>query len=96
MPFRLEVADIFDISGRGIVVTGTIETGSVRVGDTLQLKSGVSSRKVVVASIEKFQLPALHEATAGPDDVGIGLFGVTRDQVQVRDVLVSDPGGRHG
>jgi translation elongation factor EF-Tu-like GTPase len=89
MSFRFEVIDIFDIRGRGIVVTGTIESGSVRVGDTLQLRSGTASKQVVVASIEKFQMPALHEAAAGPDEVAIGLFGITTDQIQVRDVLVS-------
>ena len=91
MSFRFEVKDIFDIRGRGVIVMGTIEAGSVRVGDTLQLSSGTSSRQVVVASIEKFQLPALHEVMAGPDDVGIGLFGITREQVLVHDVLVSSP-----
>ena len=88
MAFRLKVRDIFDIRGRGVVVLGTIESGSVCVGDRLLLVSGSTKRPVVVASIEKFQQPSLDEAHAGPDDVGIGLGNVTREQVQFEDLLV--------
>jgi translation elongation factor EF-Tu-like GTPase len=89
MSFHFQVRDIFDIAGRGIVVLGTIESGSVRIGDTLQLACSSSKRAVVVASIEKFKHPALHEAGAGPEDVAIGLFGVSREQIHVHDILTS-------
>jgi len=88
MTFHLKVRDIFDIRGRGIVVLGTIESGSVSVGDRLTLVSGAAKLPVIVASIEKFQQDLLDEASAGPDDVGIGLAEITREQVQVHDLLV--------
>ena len=89
MSFHLEIRDIFEIRGRGIVVLGTIESGAVRVGDELQLSSGATSRLVVVASIEKFQAPGLLVAVAGPDDVGLGISGIDREHVHVGDLLVS-------
>ena len=67
--FHLKVRDIFDIRGRGIVVLGTIESGTVSVGDKLFLVSGTAQLPAIVASIEKFQQDSLDEASAGPDDV---------------------------
>lgn len=88
MALHFKVRDIFDIRGRGIVVLGTIDAGSVSVGDRLFLVSGDRKREVIVASIEKFEQPSLDEAHAGPDDVGIGLAEITRDEIQLSDLLV--------
>jgi translation elongation factor EF-Tu-like GTPase len=88
MTFHLKVRDIFDIKGQGVVVLGTIESGAVSVGDRLLLVSGATKLPVIVASIEKFQEHSLDEASAGPDDVGIGLAQVTREQVHLHDLLV--------
>ena len=84
----MTIRDIFDIHGRGIVVLGTIESGAVRVGGQLTLVSHSSKTAVRVASIEKFKQPDLQEASAGPDDVGIGLADITREQVQAEDLLI--------
>ena len=87
-PFLLIVADIFDIRGRGIVVVGKIQSGTISVGDTLTLSHGSHQRRVSVLSIEKFQRRDLHDATEGPEDVGIGLGGVSsRKDVAVGSVL---------
>ena len=88
MAFHLKIRDIFDISGRGIVVLGSIDSGAVRVGDNLVLISGTTKLPVRVASIEKFKQPPLDETSAGPDDVGIGLADITREQVHHNDLLV--------
>lgn len=88
MTFLMKIRDTFDIAGRGVVVLGNIESGSVCVGDRLLLVSDVTKQEVIVASIEKFQQPSLDEASAGPDDVGIGLAGITRERVHVDDLLI--------
>jgi len=41
-----------------------------------------------VASIVKFNEPDLENASAGPDDVGIGLADITREQVSLGDLLI--------
>ena len=88
MTLHFKVRDVFDIRGRGIVALGTIDSGSVCIGDRLFLVSGGSKREVIVASIEKFEQPSLNEAHAGPDDVAIGLAEITRDEIQLSDLLV--------
>ena len=54
--FRITVQDVFSITGRGTVITGQIESGSITVGDTVTLRRrGGSSREVVVAGLEMFR-----------------------------------------
>jgi translation elongation factor EF-Tu-like GTPase len=82
-PFRMAVEDVFDIRTRkGPVVTGRIETGSVRVGDWLFLRDSMGTRDLQVASIEKFRQARLKSANAGSDEVGIEIIGVQAKDVK--------------
>ena len=71
------IDDIFSISGKGIVVTGTILRDSVRLNDTLMvMETGKIARVVGIESFRK----QLDVVSAG-DNVGIFLADVTRDDL---------------
>ena len=88
-PFLMPVEDVFGIKGRGTVVTGRIERGKVKVGDTIEIvgmEEGVP-RKTVVTGVEMFQ-KTLDEGIAG-DNVGCLLRGIEKDQVERGQVLAA-------
>ena len=71
-PFLMPIEDIFGIKGRGTVVTGRIERGKVKVGETVEiLGMKDESRSIVVTGVEMFQ-KTLDEGEAG-DNVGLSL-----------------------
>lgn len=80
--FKMTVEDVFTITGRGTVVTGHVESGSVQINDTVLING---SRPVVVTGIEMFR-KTLDVAVAG-DNCGILLRDVTRDEISQGDVL---------
>jgi elongation factor Tu len=54
--FRMTVEDVFYIRGRGTVVTGQVESGTLKLSDEINLsRPGVANRRVVVAGIEQFR-----------------------------------------
>src|SRR5438034_8452483 len=55
-PFLMPVEDVFGIKGRGTVVTGRIEQGKVKVGDTIEIV-GIAdeTRNPVVTGVEMFE-----------------------------------------
>ena len=84
--FRMTVDDVFTIAGRGTVVTGRVEAGTVAKGSTVRLTRGDgSSRDVEVSGVEMFR-KVVDTATVG-DNVGLLLRGVDRDDVGTGDVL---------
>ncbi|MGW2692253.1 elongation factor Tu [Streptomyces sp. NPDC001296] len=86
-PFLLPVENVLTITGRGTVVTGAVERGTVRVGDRVEvLGAGVET---VVTGLETFGKP-MEEAQAG-DNVALLLRGVPRDAVR-RGHIVAAPG----
>ncbi|MEU5591356.1 elongation factor Tu [Streptomyces sp. NPDC020298] len=86
-PFLLPVENVLTITGRGTVVTGAVERGTVRVGDRVEvLGAGVET---VVTGLETFGRP-MAEAQAG-DSVALLLRGVPRDAVR-RGHVVAAPG----
>ncbi|MFJ2017495.1 elongation factor Tu [Streptomyces nodosus] len=86
-PFLLPVENVLTITGRGTVVTGAVERGTVRVGDRVEvLGAGLES---VVTGLETFGKP-MTEAQAG-DNVALLLRGVARDAVR-RGHVVAAPG----
>ncbi|MEV6616313.1 elongation factor Tu [Streptomyces sp. NPDC051051] len=86
-PFLLPVENVLTITGRGTVVTGAVERGTVRLGDRVDvLGAGVES---VVTGLETFGKP-MGEAQAG-DNVALLLRGVPRDAVR-RGHVVAAPG----
>src|SRR5215469_18985199 len=79
-PYLMPIEDVFGIKGRGTVVTGRIERGKVKVGDSVEiLGMKAESRQVVVTGVEMFQ-KSLEEGLAG-DNVGCLLRGVERTEV---------------
>src|SRR5438874_4055633 len=67
-PFLMPVEDVFGIKGRGTVVTGRIERGRVKTGETVEIVGIKDTRAVVVTGVEMFQ-KTLDEGIAG-DNVG--------------------------
>jgi elongation factor Tu len=84
--FRMTVQDVFSIKGRGTVVTGQIESGSVGVGDTVrQTRLDGTSREVTITSVEMFR-KVVKTASAG-DNVGLLLRDLGRSDIGAGDVL---------
>ncbi|GHA77670.1 elongation factor Tu-3 [Streptomyces tendae] len=86
-PFLLPVENVLTITGRGTVVTGAVERGTVRVGDRVEVLG--ASVETVVTGLETFGKP-MEEAQAG-DNVALLLRGVARDTVR-RGHIVAAPG----
>ena len=86
-PFLMPVEDVFGIKGRGTVVTGRIERGKVKMGDTIEIigMSDEAPKKTVVTGVEMFQ-KTLDEGIAG-DNVGCLLRGVERTDIARGQVL---------
>lgn len=88
MQFCLPIRFVFDIRTRGIVVLGSIESGVVRVGDEVEVISRSNKVTARVAGIERFGEPVLNMASAGPEDTGILLEGISCTQVHAGDLLM--------
>ncbi len=88
-PFLMPVEDVFTITGRGTVVTGRIERGIVRTGDSVELVGLGSDVNTVVTGVEMFR-KTLDEGQAG-DNAGLLLRGVGKEQVE-RGMVISAPG----
>ncbi|MFE1024886.1 elongation factor Tu [Streptomyces sp. NPDC058818] len=86
-PFLLSVENVLTITGRGTVVTGAVERGTVHVGDRVEVLG--ASVETVVTGLETFGKP-MDEAQAG-DNVALLLRGVARDTVR-RGHVVAAPG----
>ncbi|WP_333742728.1 elongation factor Tu [Streptomyces ardesiacus] len=86
-PFLLPVENVLTITGRGTVVTGAVERGTVRVGDRVEVLG--AGAETVVTGLETFGRP-MEEAQAG-DNVALLLRGVARDTVR-RGHVVAAPG----
>ncbi len=84
-PFLMPIEDVFGIKGRGTVVTGRVERGKVKTGETVELVGITPTRSIVVTGVEMFQ-KTLDEGVAG-DNVGCLLRGIERDDVQRGQVL---------
>jgi len=80
---------VFGIKGRGTVVTGRVERGRLRPGETVEIVGLGPTRQTVVTSIEMFQ-KVLDEAVAG-DNIGCLLRGIERDEVE-RGMVLAAPG----
>ena len=87
-PFLMPIEDVFGIKGRGTVVTGRIEQGRVKVGDTVEIVGmRPDIRTTVVTGVEMFQ-KTLDEGIAG-DNVGCLLRGIERHEVERGMVLAA-------
>jgi elongation factor Tu len=89
-PFLMPIEDVFTISGRGTVVTGRVERGTLTRGTEVEIVGLVpQSRRTVVTDVEMFR-KSLDQATAG-DNVGLLLRGIEREEVE-RGQVVAVPG----
>jgi elongation factor Tu len=88
-PFLMPVEDVFSIKGRGTVVTGRIERGTVKTMEEIEIIGLKPTRKVVVTGVEMFR-KLLEQGQAG-DNVGCLLRGVNRDDVE-RGQVLAKPG----
>ena len=88
-PFLMPVEDVFSITGRGTVATGRIETGTVKVGDEVQILGLGEDKKSVVTGVEMFR-KILDEGDAG-DNVGLLLRGIDKKEVK-RGMVITHPG----
>jgi len=84
-PFLMPVEDVFGIKGRGTVVTGRVERGTIKVGEEVEIVGFTDNRRSVVTGVEMFH-KLLDQAEPG-DAVGCLLRGVERDQVERGQVL---------
>jgi elongation factor Tu len=88
-PFLMPVEDVFSISGRGTVVTGRVERGIVKVGDTLEIVGLKPTLVTVCTGVEMFR-KLLDQGQAG-DNIGVLLRGTKREEVE-RGQVLAKPG----
>ncbi len=86
LPFLMPIEDVFGIKGRGTVVTGRVERGTIKVGEPVEIIRFGDTRATVATGLEMFH-KSLDESQAG-DAVGVLLRGVDRDEVERGQVLV--------
>jgi elongation factor Tu len=85
-PFRMTIEDVFSIHGRGTVVTGKVESGTIKVGDTVEITGGTgSSVKSKVTGIEMFR--KITDTAKAGDNIGCLLQGVNPQDVEPGRVL---------
>ena len=84
-PFMMPIEDVFSISGRGTVVTGRIERGTVKVGEEIEIVGFKPTAKKVVTGVEMFR--KLLDAGVAGDNVGVLLRGVEKTDVERGQVL---------
>ena len=88
-PFMMPIEDVFSIKGRGTVVTGRIERGTVKTMEEIEIVGLKPTRKVVVTGVEMFR-KILDRGEAG-DNVGCLLRGVQREEIE-RGQVLAKPG----
>ena len=88
-PFLMPIEDIFSISGRGTVVTGRVDRGTVKVGEEMEIVGFRETQKRVITGVEMFK-KLLDQGEAG-DNVGLLVRGLEKDEVE-RGQVVAKPG----
>ena len=88
-PFQMPIEDVFSITGRGTVVTGRVEQGTLPVGTEVEIVGIRETQRTTVTGVEMFR-KLLDEAVAG-DNVGLLLRGVGKEDVE-RGQVVAIPG----
>ena len=85
LPFLMPIEDVFGIKGRGTVVTGRVERGTVKTGEEVEIIGFGQTRKTIVTGVEMFH-KTLDQGEAG-DAIGCLLRGVEREDVERGQVL---------
>ena len=87
--FLMPIEDVFSISGRGTVVTGRVESGIVKVGESVEIVGIRDTQVTTVTGVEMFR-KLLDEGRAG-ENCGVLLRGTKREDVQ-RGQVLTKPG----
>jgi elongation factor Tu len=88
-PFLMCIEDVFNIEGRGTVVTGRVERGVLERMSEVEIVGIKETRKTVATDIEMFR-KLLDKANAG-DNVGVLLRGTKKEDVE-RGMVLAKPG----
>ena len=83
--FLMPVEDVFSISGRGTVVTGRIEKGTIKIGETIEIVGFSDTKTTTVTGVEMFR-KEMEQGQAG-DNCGILLRGIKKEDVERGQVL---------
>ena len=84
-PFLMSVEDVFSISGRGTVVTGKVDRGTLNLGEEIEIVGIKDTQKTTVTGIEMFRKEM--DSTEAGDNCGILLRGIKKEDVQRGQVL---------
>jgi elongation factor Tu len=85
--FHMIIEDIFNIRNLGLVVTGKIETGTLKVGDQVTIKAQAGEKRATVSGIEMFR-KTMEQAGPG-DNVGLLLKDILRNDIQKGNEILS-------
>ncbi len=88
-PFLMPIEDVFSIEGRGTVVTGRVERGTIKVGEEVEIVGLKPTQKTTATGIEMFR-KLLDEGAAG-DNIGVLLRGTKKEEVE-RGQVLAKPG----
>ncbi|MEL0630318.1 elongation factor Tu [Psychromonas aquatilis] len=88
-PFILPIEDVFSIAGRGTVVTGRVERGIIKVGESVEIVGLKETTTTTCTGVEMFR-KLLDEGRAG-ENVGVLLRGTKREDVE-RGQVLAKPG----
>jgi elongation factor Tu len=88
-PFLMCIEDVFNIEGRGTVVTGRVERGELNKMSEVEIVGLKETRKTTATDIEMFR-KLLDKASAG-DNVGVLLRGTKKEEVE-RGMVLAKPG----
>jgi elongation factor Tu len=89
MPFLMSIEDVFSITGRGTVVTGRVERGTLKKMSEVEIVGIHDTKKTVATDLEMFR-KLLDEIRAG-DNVGVLLRGIDKEDVE-RGQVLAKPG----
>jgi elongation factor Tu len=88
-PFLMPIEDVFSITGRGTVVTGRVERGTLNKMSEIEIVGIKDTRKTIATDLEMFR-KLLDEIQAG-DNVGVLLRGIDKEEVE-RGQVLAKPG----
>jgi len=84
-PFLMSIEDVFSISGRGTVVTGKVDRGTLKLAEEIEIVGIKDTQKTTVTGIEMFRKEM--ESTEAGDNCGVLLRGIKKEDVQRGQVL---------
>jgi len=88
-PFLMCIEDVFNIEGRGTVVTGRVERGILKKMEEVEIVGIKETRKTTATDIEMFR--KLLDSTQAGDNVGVLLRGTKKEEVE-RGMVLAKPG----